>query len=136
MMTRHQASNSLIRGLNVINRALAAHSDERPWKQIIETSRATFTKEPLVIVIEDDCSETAAKEKFLVQVTDERFRLVSAQSADEEEALRPAATRKPDWHVTMRYLDGLACRAAYYIEHPTRIGLDWLTKRLGLTAPS
>ncbi|MFT5324149.1 MAG: hypothetical protein ACI8P0_002009 [Planctomycetaceae bacterium] len=136
MMTRQQASNSLIRGLNVINQALAAHRDQRPWKQIIEASHEEVSKQPLVIVIEDDCSESATKETFLVQVTDERFCLVSTQAANAEEAMRPASTRKPDWKVTAGYLDDLACRTAYYIEHPSRIGLDWLTRRLGLTTPS
>jgi len=66
MMTRHQASNSLIRGLNVINQALAAHHDQRPWKQILEASHKEFTKAPLVIVIEDGCSESVMKETFFV----------------------------------------------------------------------
>ncbi|MDA0808059.1 MAG: hypothetical protein O3B68_08695 [Planctomycetota bacterium] len=46
--------------------------------------------------------------------------------------MRPASTRTPDWKVTAGYLDELASRAAYYVEHPAHIGLEWLTRRLGL----
>ncbi len=132
MMTRHQANNSLIRGLNVINQALAAHHDQRPWKQILEASHKEFTKAPLVIVIEDGCSDSVMNETFFVQVTGDRFCLVSTQAASAEEAMRPASTRTPDWKVTAGYLDELASRAAYYVEHPAHIGLEWLTRRLGL----
>lgn len=137
-MTRHQAGNSLIRALNVINTALAANCERGPWNQIVAAARSRLCNENLVISVKDDRAEPVHDERFLVQLRNDRFCMVGSRAADsagETDDEKQAVTDKADWKVTTRYLDDLACRARYYVEHPSRIGLDWLTDRLGLAGP-
>lgn len=131
MATRNQTGNSLVRALNVINTALTENQDCWPWSQIVESARKRLDGAPLVIAVEDDRSEDREQEQFVVELRNDRFCMVNGRSMDAnvQDAARPA---KPDWKVTARYLDDLAWRAGYYVKHPARIGLDWLTSRLGL----
>ena len=137
-MTRHQTGNSLIRALNVINTSLIENHESWPWSQVIKTAGSRLAGEKLVVAIEDDRSESDHEEQFLIQVRNERFCLVSDQSANADNESgsdnEAAASADADWKVTTRYLDDLACRARYYVEHPGRIGLGWLTDRLGLVS--
>jgi len=138
-MARHQTGNSLIRALNVINTALIENDERWPWSQVIKTVGSRLAGENLIVAIEDDRSESNHEELFLIQVRNDRFCLVSDQSANAEDHSdsdnEAAASANADWKVTTRYLDDLACRARYYVEHPGRIGLGWLTDRLGLARP-
>lgn len=141
-MTRHQTGNSLIRALNVINTALVENAERFPWSQIIEAARNRLSGQKLIIAVEDDRSEVEHRENFLVQLRNDRFCLVSedvalpeTSPASDLDRVAESTRVKPDWHVTTRYLDDLACRARYYVEHPARIGLDWLTDRLGIARP-
>ncbi|MFT5323178.1 MAG: hypothetical protein ACI8P0_001025 [Planctomycetaceae bacterium] len=138
-MTRHQTGNSLIRALNVINTALIENHEYWPWSQVIETAGSRLAGGNLIVSIEDDRSESDHEEQFLIQVRNDRFCLVSDPSANADDEFgndkEAAASVNADWKVTTRYLDDLACRARYYVEHPGRIGLGWLTDRLGLASP-
>ena len=138
-MTRPQTGNSLIRALNVINTALIENQECWPWSQVIEAASSRLAGGNLVVAIEDDRSESDHEEQFLIQVRNDRFCLVSDQSGnatDESDSDNEAAAwANADWKVTTRYLDDLACRARYYVEHPGHIGLGWLTDRLGLASP-
>lgn len=137
-MTRHQTGNALIRALNVINTALIENSERRPWNQIVDAARTRLSGKKLTVTVDDDRSETEHQERFLVQLRNDRFCMVSeADSLQtvQSDSSNPQSTAKADWNVTTRFLDDLAFRAKYYIEHPARIGLDWLTDRLGLAGP-
>lgn len=138
-MTRHQTGNSLIRALNVINTALIENAERFPWSQIIDTARSRLSGGKLIIAVEDDRSGVDHCEKFLVQIRNDRFCLVGDEVTQPEDSSSSGSKQgqpaKVDWNVTTRYLDDLACRAKYYVEHPARIGLDWLTDRLGLADP-
>ncbi len=137
-MTRHETSNSLIRALNVINTALTENKERRPWSLIVDKTRKQLAGEKLVVAVQDDRSDSDREEKFVVQVRNDRFCLLSDRPAKpdtEQDRTTCVAQTQADWKVTTRYLDDLACRAKYYVEHPSRIGLDWLMDRLGLGAP-
>lgn len=138
-MSRHQTGNSLIRALNVINTALIENAERFPWSQVLDAARNRLSGEKLVIAVDDDRSETDHREKFVVQVRNNRFCLVGDDMAEPDDSSSSDSMRgsaaKVDWAVTTCYLDDLARRARYYVEHPARIGLDWLTERLGLVEP-
>lgn len=137
-MTRHQRGNALIRALNVINMALVENRERRPWSQIVKAASSRLAGEKLVVAVEDDRTESDNEETFLVQLRNDRFCLVGNRTsqADSNTSVEKASDiDNADWKVTTRYLDDLACRAKYYVEHPGRIGLDWLTDRLGIGSP-
>lgn len=142
-MARHKASNSLIRALNVINTALARNSDCWPWSQVVAVAKERLTGERLVVAVEDDRTESDCQEQFLVQLRNDRFCMINGREINvaQNNYGRSTAGRKPvtsgnaDWNVTTQYLDDLASRATYYVEHPARIGLEWLTDRLGISQP-
>ncbi|NQV27878.1 MAG: hypothetical protein HQ518_26305 [Rhodopirellula sp.] len=137
-MSRHHSGNSLIRALNVINTALIENRERCPWNQVVKAASSRLSGEKLVVAVEDDRNESDDQETFLVHLRNDRFCLVGNQPgrADDDPAIEKTHNADAaDWKVTTRYLDDLACRATYYVQHPGRIGLEWLTDRLGISSP-
>jgi len=128
-MSGSRTINAVIRALNVINTAISTHGDQCPWKDIIEVARRQPAGEKLVVAVADDRSAGADEEFFEIQLRNDLLSLTPSDNSAEHQM--PGAA---DWHVTTRFLDDLASRAQYYVDHPGRIGLAWLTDRMGIAS--
>jgi hypothetical protein len=106
--------------LRVMNRAIAAHEDSPPFREIIARTKALPDAIRLgVEIYEHDPS--APVDHYGIRIHDGRFEVASR-------------TREPvtDWRVSLEYLRRVAEDPQTYIDDPRKLDLGWLERRLGI----
>lgn len=107
--------------LRVANRAIEAHRDEAPWREII--ARTSRRESPTfgVAIFEDE--PEVPVERCAVRLHEGRF-----------ERVRDEAERPIDWRVSVPFLRDVAAHPDRYIRDPRELELAWVAERLGLGA--
>lgn len=101
--------------LSVMNRAIEAHEDEPPCREIIErTSDRRGQRVFSVSVLEGDPERIV--DRYAIRVHEGRFAVVGASQSK-------AAV---DWQVAVDDLRRLVARPDAYVEDPSKLGLRWL----------
>jgi len=109
------------RYLDVCNRAMSAHSDSFPFKQIMSLGHRIIGKRPMALgIYKGDGSEPYDYYSFHLE--DGMFQKM--QHGKAEDAI--------DWKVKRSYLEAVVEDPDEYIEHPTKLDFDWIKSRLGM----
>lgn len=105
--------------LRVANRAIEAHRDESPWRELVERTTDCETPSFGVALLGGD-SEVPI-DRFAIHLHEGRFELVSREDV-------PVV----DWEVSIDFLRDVARHPDRYVADPRRLQLDWLERRLGI----
>ena len=106
--------------LRIINRAIEAHEDTPPWREIVARTRGPEETPPFGVVIYDGDPENVV-DRYAIRAHAGRFEVTEH------------GRRVPDdWHVSVDHLRRIVAEPDRFIEAPERLGLAWLEARLGL----
>jgi len=109
--------------LGVINRAIEAHRDTSPCREIVaKTSGSHGPKLFAVAVCEGDPEQIV--DHYTIRTHEGRFEMV------EHGRSAPAV----DWRVSVETLRGIVAKPDRYLNDPSKLPLDWLEVRLGIRA--
>jgi len=110
----------LTEALRVINRAIEAHKDASPWREIVARTKAT---EPActfgVAICEGDPRRIV--DRYSIRAHEGRFRVL------EHGRLEPT-----DWEVSVAQLERIVAHPDRFVGAPEQLGLDWLEDRLSI----
>jgi hypothetical protein len=110
----------LSEALRVINRAIEAHEDASPWRELVARTRAPEEVPPFgVVIYEGDPGHVV--DRYSIRAHAGRFEVT------EQGRLVP-----DDWHVSVDHLQRIVAEADRFIGAPEQLGLGWLEDRLGL----
>jgi hypothetical protein len=110
----------LTRALRVINRAIDAHKDASPWREIVARTKESETPRSFgVAICEGDPQRIV--DRYSIRAHEGRFQLV------EHGRLEPA-----DWEVSVAELERIVAHPDRFISAPELLGLDWLEDRLAI----
>jgi hypothetical protein len=107
--------------LRVIGRAIEAHKDASPWREVV--ARTSGLDRPLVFgvaIYEDEPDRVV--DHYSIRVHEGRFEVV------ERGRLEPEI----DWQVSVDHLRNVVAKPARYVADPGRLELDWLVQRIGI----
>lgn len=106
--------------LDTCNRAMSAHADSFPFKQIMALGSRIVGKRPMTIAIyRGDGAEPY--DHYTYRLEDGQFQMM--QHGKVENALQ--------WKAKRSYLEAVVQNPDEYIEHPSKLDFDWLKSRLG-----
>lgn len=112
----------LTEALRVINRAIEAHEEASPWREIVAGTRASVS-EPArtfgVAICEGDPRRIV--DRYAIRAHDGRFQVV------EHGRLEPV-----DWEVSVDQLERIVAHPDRFVAAPELLGLDWLEDRLAI----
>jgi hypothetical protein len=107
--------------LGVINRAIEAHEDASPWREIVaRTSAAEPARTFGVAICEGDPRRVV--DRYSIRAHEGRFEVV------EHGRLEPAI----DWEVSVDHLERIVAHPDRFIDAPEQLGLGWLEDRLAI----
>lgn len=110
----------LSEALRVINRAIEAHEDASPWRELVACTREPEETPPFGVVIYEGAPDNVV-DRYAIRAHAGRFEVTEH------------GRRVPDdWHVSVDQLRRIVEEPDRFIEAPEGIGLDWLVERLGL----
>jgi hypothetical protein len=110
----------LTEALRVINRAIEAHKEASPWREIVARTSATEPARTFgVAICEGDPRRTV--DRYSICAHEGRFQVV------EHGRLEPA-----DWEVSVDQLERIVAHPDRFIDAPELLGLDWLEDRLSI----
>lgn len=115
------ASATYTAALAVWNRALEAHGDEAPYKQILGACERLLGDRRIPVEIHDEEADDQEAVHFSLRFEDGQ--LVPGSDDD---------TTGPAWKVSRQYLEKIAANPDRYVESPAKLEWDWLKDRLGL----
>lgn len=107
--------------LNTCNTVLAKNKDEFPFDEIIAQANKILAGKTIGVSVYKDDPERP-RETFTVAMTKGVLHFV-------ESKMRPNLT----WKVKEEYMRQVVDNQREYIEHPTKLDLDWLKSRIGLS---
>lgn len=120
-MTASDTSLLFTRYLEVVNSALEKHRDNFPYKQLAAAGDRFLGEKKLgVSVYKDDAKHP--HDFFTVNFKGGSFNLVSHGKND------PDAT----WKVKEKHLHSVVENPQTFIEHPSKLEIDWIKSRIGL----
>jgi hypothetical protein len=105
--------------LRVIRRALEAHADASPWREIVARTSGRRRRTFSVAIYEGDPEHVV--DRYVVHAHEGRFEVV------EHGRGRPA-----DWRVSVDQLRQIAAKPDRYVDAPEKLDLGWLETRLGI----
>jgi hypothetical protein len=108
--------------LNVMNKALEAHRDEIPYKQLIQAADKLADGTRFGVAVYKDDPDTP-HDYYTTTWDNGQLALVEHGKQD------PDIT----WKVSDEYIDKVADNPREYIEHPAKLDWDWLKTRLNAT---
>jgi hypothetical protein len=109
--------------LRVINRAIEAHRDAAPWREIV--ARTSGGDGPMLFAVEiHEGDPERTVDHYTVRVHEGRFEVV-------EHGRSEAAI---DWSVSVEDLRRIVSDQDRYLDDPGRLPLAWLEPRLGIRA--
>jgi len=103
--------------LRVANRAIEAHEDEPPWREIAERTAERESPTFGVAIFEHD--PDVPVDQYAIRVHDGRLEVVSGGHV-------PAV----DWRVSVDFLRDVASHPDGYVADPRKLELGWLARRL------
>lgn len=109
--------------LDVMNRAIRAHSDDFPYQQILKASDELLGDSRLAVGVAKEAGADPY-DFYTVRYANGRFEL-EGRGKQGEPDLTGAVTRS--------YLEGIVEDPEPYVEHPEKLDLDWLKSRLGIS---
>jgi hypothetical protein len=113
----------LTEALGVINRAIEAHGNASPWREIVAgTSGRDGAKLFAVEVWEGDPERIV--DHYTIRAHEGRFEVVEHGGIE----------RAIDWRVSVEALRTIVTKPDRYLSDPGRLPLDWLESRLGIRA--
>lgn len=108
-----------LNGLDVVNQSIEENRGQGVYGKLIEKFDDRLDgHRSAVAVYEDDPANPF--DYFTIRYLDGRFELVARGKEDHD-------TR---WRVSREYLESLVDHPKEYIEHPSKLDLDWLKTRL------
>jgi hypothetical protein len=111
----------LTQALGVINRAIVAHRDTSPWREMV--AKTSGPREPtLLSVVITEGEPERIVDHYTLRVHEGRLEMV-------EHGRSEAAV---DWRVSVAALRSMVAKPDRYLSDPTRLPLDWLASRLGV----
>lgn len=110
-------------GLRVINRAIEAHKDASPWREIIASTSGRRGPRVFSVAIHEGDPEHVV-DRYTVRVHEGRFEVVEQGQLD----------GSADWRVSVDHLRRLVVQSDDYVEAPAKLDLGWLEQRLGIGA--
>lgn len=109
--------------LGVINRAIDAHRDAAPWRDIV--ARTTGRKGPKVFAVEVwEGDPERIVDHYTIHVHEGRFEMIEHGRSE------PPI----DWRVSVEALRSIVANPDRYVSDPGRLPLDWLELRLRIGA--
>jgi len=118
-----QTASAFTEYLHVVNRALGAHRDETPYKQMLALGEKALGDSTIgVAVYKDDASKP--HDWFTVRFSDGKFAL-------EEHGKKPE--RDFDWKLAREHVDNVIEKPQEFVEKPWKLDLDWLKTRVGVS---
>ncbi|HXK22773.1 MAG TPA: hypothetical protein VMS55_08885 [Myxococcota bacterium] len=109
--------------LQVINRAIDAHRETAPWREIVARTSGPAGPTLFAVAIYEGDPERIV-DHYTVRAHEGRFEMVEHGRSE------PAT----DWRVSVETLRGIAAKPDRYVSDPGRLPLDWLESRLGIRA--
>lgn len=111
----------LTESLGVINRAIDAHRDAAPWREVV--ARTTGWKGAKVFAVEVwEGDPERIVDRYSIRVHEGRFEMVEPGRS------HPSI----DWRVSVEALRSITANPDRYLSDPGRLPLDWLESRLGI----
>lgn len=110
----------LQRALDTINKAIAANSDEMPYRYILEAGDRYVDGMKMGIGIYDTDPSTPFA-FYTIAFKDRQLKLVEHGKGEND----------LNWRVSVDYLEQLAKNKRHYVKNPVEIDLDWLKSRAG-----
>jgi hypothetical protein len=120
-MTDRDTLSVFTRALNVMNSALEAHKDEKPYSVLIQATEKAMGERKLGVgVYESDPGNPF--DYFTIRYREGSFELDAHGKKD------------PDlvWKVSRDYLEKVAADPQEYIDNPLKLDWDWLKSRVGV----
>jgi hypothetical protein len=108
--------------LDVMNRAVRAHEDQTPYKQILQASEKLVGDRAIAVGVAKEPGGEPY-DFYTVRFADGSFEL-EGRGRQGDPSL--------SWRVSRSYLEGVVEHPQRYIEHPEKLDLDWLKGRLGI----
>jgi len=109
--------------LRVITRAIDAHKDSSPWREIVaRTSGRQGPTELAVAIYEGDPQRIV--DRYTIRAHEGRLEVV--EHGGSESAI--------DWRVSVDQLWRIVAEADRYVEEPASLDLAWLESHLGIRA--
>jgi hypothetical protein len=122
-MAEPRGHTLLTETLRVINRAIDAHRNTSPWREVV--ARTSGRNGPRLFAVEIREGDPARViDHYTIRAHEGRFEMV-------EHGAREAAI---DWRVSVEALRSIVAKPDRYLSHPGRLPLDWLQVRLGIRA--
>jgi len=122
-MPEHSGHTLLTEALAVIRRALEAHREEAPWREIV--ARTSGRRGPRTFAVALTEGEPArVVDSYVVRVHEGRFEVVEHGRGG------PAI----DWNVAVGHLRSIIADPDRYIAGPDQLDLGWLVSRLSAPA--
>lgn len=108
--------------LNTMNRALAEHENETPYKQIIDASERVLGNKKLGVAIYKNDPDSP-HDFYTVEFTDGRIAFVSHGKDAPEYS----------WKTKESFMADVVENKDDYIQNPAKLNWDWLKNRLGVS---
>ena len=122
-MTEPIGHTLLTQALRVISRALDAHRDASPWREIVaQTSGRRGPTTFAVAIYEGDRGHIV--DRYTVRAHDGRFEVVE----------RGRCEPPFDWQVSVEHLRSIVAEPDRYVDEPDKLDLAWVESRLGIRA--
>jgi hypothetical protein len=109
--------------LGVINRAIDAHRDSSPWREIVAKTSGPRGPKLFAVEVREGYPEQIV-DHYTIRAHEGRFEMIEHGSSE------PAI----DWRVSVETLRGIAAKPDRYLNDPSKLPLDWLERRLGIRA--
>jgi hypothetical protein len=108
--------------LEVMNRAIRAHEDDFPYKQILSASDKLMDDRKVAVALTKEPGG-APYDFYTVRFDDGHWKLEGRGKQDDTSV---------HWSVTRDYLEEIVKDPEPYVAHPEKLDLDWLKSRLGI----
>lgn len=118
-MTQLDTNALFTQYVNVVNKAIGAHRDETPYKQIIQASDKLMNDKTLGVAIYKDDASTP-HDWFTLKWNNGGLKI-------DEHGKKPSDI---SWKANEAHLEEVVEKPNEFIEHPMKLDLDWLKKRL------
>lgn len=107
--------------LRVIGRAIKAHENASPWREVVTRTTSGRRRNTFAVAIYEGDPEHVV-DHYVIRVHEGRFEVVERGRSE------PAA----DWRVSVEHLRHIVAEPDGYIDAPEKLDLGWLQTRLGI----
>lgn len=122
-MPEHSGHTLLSEALAVMRRAIEAHRDEAPWRDIVSRTSGRRGRRSFGVAITEG-EPARVVDSYAIRVHEGRFEVV------EHGAMPPAV----EWRGAAEHLRRIVAQPDRYIDDPEQLGLGWLVSQLAPAA--